>query len=74
VRFRGRRLCFERERLGPHRSLVARVHVHVDTDAPAGQATALATAAAANADGARDAAALRVLRRAAPPRRAPVTG
>jgi uncharacterized repeat protein (TIGR01451 family) len=74
VRFRGRRLCFGRARLGRGRSLVALVYVHVDTDARAGMAHAWATAAAANADSARARAGLRVLRRAAPPRRAPVTG
>jgi hypothetical protein len=74
VTFRGRDLCFRRTRLGAGGSMAALVYVHVDTDARAGMAHASATATAANAHPARAHARLRVLRRAAPPHRAPVTG
>lgn len=74
MRFAGRSVCFAGGRLGAGRSLAALVYVHVDTDARPGMARARATATAANADRVRAAARLRVLRRAAPPHRAPVTG
>jgi hypothetical protein len=74
MRFSGRELCFGRRRLAAARSLAALVWVHVDTDARPGMARARATATAANADRATARARLRVLRRAAAPRRAPVTG
>jgi hypothetical protein len=74
VRFRGRDLCFDRARLGGRRAITARVYVHVDNDARPGMAHAHATATASNANRARAAARLRVLRRVAPPQRAPVTG
>jgi hypothetical protein len=72
--FTGRRLCFRRTRLVPGGSMAAVVYVHVDTDARPGMARARATATARNADGAHAGARLRVLRRAAAPHRAPVTG
>jgi uncharacterized repeat protein (TIGR01451 family) len=74
VTFRGRDLCFRRTRLGAGGSMAALVYVHVDTDARAGMAHASATATAANAKRVRAHARLRVLTRAAPPHRAPVTG
>jgi hypothetical protein len=72
--FTGRRLCFRRTRLAPGGSMAAVVSVHVDTDARPGMARARATATARNADRAHARARLRVLRRAATPHRAPVTG
>ena len=74
VAFRGRSVCFGRGRLGGGRSMFAIVYVRVDTDARAGMARASATARAANADRVGARAGLRILRRAAAPRRAPVTG
>jgi uncharacterized repeat protein (TIGR01451 family) len=74
VRFAGRRLCFRHRRLASGGSVAALLYVHVDTDARPGMARARATATAANADVARARAQLRVLRRAAAPRPAPVTG
>jgi uncharacterized repeat protein (TIGR01451 family) len=74
VRFAGRRLCFRHRRLASGGSVAALVHVHVDTDARPGMARARATASAANANLARARAQLRVLRREADPRPAPVTG
>jgi hypothetical protein len=74
LRFRGRDLCFDRSRLTPGDALATLVYVHVDTDAPAGLARARAVARASNSDRAEARARLRVLRRAAVPQRAPVTG
>lgn len=74
ARFHGRDLCFDRGRLAGGDSLAAVIYVHVDTDAPAGMARASAVATASNAGRARARAGLRVLRRAAAPQRAPVTG
>jgi uncharacterized repeat protein (TIGR01451 family) len=74
VRFAGRRVCFREKRLSPGASVAALVYVHVDTDASPGMARARASATASNAERARARAQLRVLRRAAAPRRAPVTG
>jgi uncharacterized repeat protein (TIGR01451 family) len=74
ARFTGRRLCFRRTRLPAGGSMAALVYVHVDTDARPGMARARATATARNASRASARAHLRVVRRAAEPRRAPVTG